>query len=125
VTTRTVVPAGLWVLRVASVLFLVAVLAQALFAGLFVTGDVGFLDMHSLNASVIAFSAAACFVASLIMRAPRRIVHVGLIASLMTVAQIAAGFLRIIPLHIPLGVAMFGLGLRLVQLAFSVNGERK
>lgn len=112
-------------MRVASVLFVVAVLAQALFAGLFVTGDVGFLDMHSLNAGVIAFAAAACFVASLIMRAPRRIVHVGLVASLMTVAQIAVGYSRIIPLHIPLGVAMFALGIRLAQLAFSYKGERK
>jgi hypothetical protein len=122
VTTRTVVPLGLWALRVAGVVYLVGVLAQALFAGLFVTGDVGFLDMHSLNASVIAFAAVAWFITSLIVRAPRQIVTAGIAASVMVVAQIAAGYLRILPLHIPLGVVMFGIGHRLVQLAFSHRG---
>ena len=124
-TTKTVVPAGLWVFRLASVVFLVAVLAQAVFAGLFVTGDIGFLDMHSVNANVVAFSVAAWVVASLVLRAPRRIVVGGVLAAVVTVAQVAVGYARMLPLHIPVGVAMFAVALRLAQLAFSYQGERK
>jgi hypothetical protein len=119
------VPLGLWALRVTGVVYVVGVLAQALFAGLFVTGDVGFLDMHSVNRSVIAFSAVAWIVTSLIVRAPRQIVIAGVVAAVLAVAQIAAGYLRILPLHIPLGVAMFAIGHRLVQLAFSYRAEEK
>jgi hypothetical protein len=116
---------GLWALRVTGVVYVVGVLAQALFAGLFVTGDVGFLDMHSVNASVIAFSAVAWIVTSLIVRAPRQMVIAGIAALVMAVAQIAAGYLRVLPLHIPLGVVMFVVGHRLVRLAFSDRAEEK
>jgi hypothetical protein len=107
---------------VAGVVFLVSVLAQALFAGLFVTGDVGFLDMHSVNASVVVFSAAVWVIVSLIVRAPREMVIAGIAAVVVSVAQVAVGFARILPLHIPLGVLMFGAAVRLVQLAFSYRG---
>lgn len=112
-------------MRLAGVVFLVAVLAQALFAGLFVTGDIGFLDMHSVNAMVVAFAAVLWIIASLVLRAPRRFVVAGVITAVVTVAQLGIGFARIIPLHIPVGVAMFAMGVRLVQLGFSYQGERE
>ncbi|MET0235490.1 MAG: hypothetical protein ABW224_12670 [Kibdelosporangium sp.] len=125
VTTRTVVPVGLWALRVAGIMFLAAVLAQAVFAGLFVTGEVEFLDMHAVNANVIVFAVVLWIVASLVVRAPRRVVVGGVVALAVSVAQVGVGFARILPLHIPIGVAMFAMGVRLVQLAFSYHGERE
>jgi hypothetical protein len=106
-------------------MFLVAVLAQAVFAGLFVTGDVGFLDMHAFNANIAAVSVALWFIAALVLRAPRRIVITGVIAAVVTVAQVGIGFARIIPLHIPVGVVLFAAALRLVQLAFTYQGGRE
>jgi hypothetical protein len=114
-----------WVLRVAGVLFLLAVLGQAALAGLFVTGDTGFLDMHEINGVVVGVSAIVWIIASLVLRMPVRTVLVGVAAFLATGAQIALGQSRGLVLHIPLGVALFGAGIALAALSFSYRTEPK
>ncbi|CAM3833238.1 hypothetical protein KIPE111705_27240 [Kibdelosporangium persicum] len=114
-----------WLLRTAGVLFLVAVLGQAVLAGLFVTGDTGFLDVHEINSTVVGLAAIAWIIASIVLKAPLRMVLVGVAALLATGAQIGLGHARGLGLHIPLGVALFGAGITLTTLAFSYRTEPK
>jgi hypothetical protein len=119
---------ALWALRLAGVMFALAVLGQAVFAGLFVTGDLGMLTMHQVNAAVVAVSALLWILAAILLvvadRAPARLIVMGVVALVLTVAQTAFGGSRILWLHIPLGVGMFALAVRLVALAFAYGKDR-
>lgn len=127
-TTNRVTPIATWALRVAAVLFAVSVLAQSVFAGLFVTGDVGMLDMHGVNAAAVAVAAVIWIVTAILLavknRDARRLIIMGVAALVITVAQMALGGSRILWLHIPLGVGMFAMGLRMVAAAFAYGRER-
>ncbi|WP_237774694.1 hypothetical protein [Actinosynnema sp. ALI-1.44] len=113
----------IWVLRGAGVLFLLTVLGQALLAGLFVTGDIGFLAMHEVNGSIVGLAAMVWVAAALVLRAPRRMVLVGLGAFLATGAQIGLGHARGLQLHIPLGVLLFGAAVALTTMSFAYRAE--
>jgi hypothetical protein len=126
-TINRVVPVAVWLLRVAGVLFALSVLAQAVLAGLFVTGDVGMLTMHGTNAVVVAVAALLYIVAAIILvrkdRGARRLVILGVVAFVLTFVQIAVGGAQILWLHIPLGVAIFATAVRLVGLSFAYGKE--
>ncbi|TCO52809.1 hypothetical protein [Actinocrispum wychmicini] len=127
-TIKRVAPIALWALRVAGVLFAVAVMGQAVFAGLFVTGDVGMLDMHGLNAAVVVVATLVWIVVAIILavkyKNARELILIGVGALVITVVQMAVGGARILWLHIPLGVGMFALAVRMLGLAFSYGRER-
>nr|WP_052478259.1 hypothetical protein [Kibdelosporangium sp. MJ126-NF4]CEL17218.1 hypothetical protein [Kibdelosporangium sp. MJ126-NF4]CTQ91552.1 hypothetical protein [Kibdelosporangium sp. MJ126-NF4] len=112
----------IWVLRVSGVLFLVTVLGQALLAGLFVSGDIGFLNMHELNGTIVGVASIVWLVAALALRAPRLIL-VGAVALTATGAQIGLGHSRGLELHIPLGVLLFGAAIVVTMLSFSYRAE--
>ncbi|RSM77704.1 hypothetical protein DMH04_34925 [Kibdelosporangium aridum] len=114
-----------WVLRTTAVLFLLAVLGQAVLAGQFVTGDTGFLEMHEINSTVVAVASIVWVVASLVLRAPLRMTLAGVAAFLATGAQIGLGHGRDLGLHIPLGVALLGAGIALISLSFAYRLELK
>jgi hypothetical protein len=118
---------AIWALRVAGVLFALAVMGQAVSAGLFVTGDIAMLVMHGVNATVIVVATLVWIVAALLLvrrgRAARQLIVMGLIALVITVAQMAVGGARILWLHIPIGVGMFAMALRMVTAAFAFGKE--
>ena len=126
--TRVVGPVALWALRLAGVMFPLAVFGQAIFAGLFVTGDLGMLNMHQVNSAVVLFTAVLWVLASIVLvvadKAPGRLIVFGVVAIVITVAQMAFGGSRVLWLHIPLGVGMFTMGLRLLAAAFGYGKER-
>jgi hypothetical protein len=128
VTTKRIVPAALWGLRLAGVLFPLAVLAQAVFAGLFVTGDIALLDMHQVNAFVVLAAAVLWIIAAVVLSraadASRGLIVLGVAALVVTLAQIAVGSSRILWLHIPLGVGMFAMAVRFAAAAFTYGKER-
>jgi heme A synthase len=109
------------------VLFAIAVLGQAVLAGLFVTGDVGMLTMHGINAIVVAVAALLYIVAGVLLarkdHAARRLVIIGVIALLTTVVQIALGDAQVLYLHIPLGVGIFATAVRMVSSGFAYGKE--
>ncbi len=119
---------ALWALRLAGVVFALAVFAQAVLAGLFVTGDLGMLTMHQVTAAVVLFSAVLWVLASVVLvvadKASGRLILFGVIAIVVTIAQMALGGSRVLWLHIPLGVGMFTMGLRLLATAFGYGKER-
>jgi hypothetical protein len=109
-------------MRLAGVLFAVAVMGQAVFAGLFVTGDLTMLDMHQVNAIVVAGSALLWIVAAIPLG--RRLIMMGVVALVLTVVQMAVGGAHILWLHIPLGVGMFAMAVWFATTAFTYGKEK-
>ncbi|WP_241563852.1 hypothetical protein [Nonomuraea polychroma] len=102
-----------WSLRVTATVHLAGVLAQAELAGLFVTGDVDLLTWHRNNAGFTHSALYLQLVAAILLWRPGRgplwpaLVSLGLVAA--ETVQVAAGQDRVLALHFPLGMAIFGL----------------
>jgi hypothetical protein len=99
------------------------VFLQAVFAGLFLSGRGVFLTWHENNANLIFLVALAEFVLALVVmrRGPRwPALATGLIV-LVLVAQISSGYARALPLHVPLGVAIFGVAVGLRPNFFAIR----
>lgn len=99
-----------WPVRVLATVQLVAVLAQPMLAGLYLSGDFDALGLHSANAVLIEFLALLLLVAALGYwlggqgrgRVPAA-AAVGLVA---VVLQAGFGYSRELALHVPLGVTV-------------------
>lgn len=105
-----------------------AVLSQAWLAGGFLTGLSGALEAHrNMAFGVIQWIGLVALIVAILLWRPGRgpawpIAATG-VALAAIGAQIAVGFANVLQVHIPLGVAIFGLNLWLATaLAF---GERK
>ncbi|GAB3904419.1 hypothetical protein GCM10029964_098120 [Kibdelosporangium lantanae] len=118
---------AVWLLRVAGVVFAVAVLGQAVLAGMFVTGDVGMLTIHGFNAIVVVAAALLYAIAGIMLvrkdRTARRLITMGLGAFVVAFVQIAVGGSRVLVVHIPLGVAMFAMAAQMMRLALTYGRE--
>ncbi|WP_369392359.1 hypothetical protein AB5J72_35835 [Streptomyces sp. CG1] len=114
-------------LRTLSVLALFDTLLQAALAGLFITGDVGLLDWHAANASVLALLVALEAIAAFLVWRPGRgpigpfLLAAGLL--LLVGVQQALGHSRMLGGHVPLGMAIFGIGAALTYWSFSYTHE--
>ncbi|MGW0883092.1 hypothetical protein [Streptomyces sp. NPDC002671] len=104
----------LTLLRTTSLLFLFDTLLQAALAGLFITGDVRFLDLHAANAQVLATLVLVEAVAALLvwrsMTGPAWpfALAVGLVV--LVGAQMGLGAARMLGGHVPLALGVFGAG---------------
>ena len=101
-------------LRVMLCLLTVDVLAQAVLAGRFLSGDFASLTAHEFNGSKIAGSLAFALivVATVAWRAgggPGWLVLVTIVLTAAVSGQIVLGFSHVLGLHIPLGVTIIGL----------------
>jgi hypothetical protein len=133
-TEATIKPAptvpgwAVWSLRVLVLLVAVLVLLQAVLAGLFVTGDVGLLEAHSANAGLVTALAFLQVVAAILLWRPGRgaawPIWVTLASFVLVEAQAGFGYARLVALHIPMGVALFGLSVGLVVAVFSPSIRR-
>ncbi len=103
---------AVWTLRTTAMLVALSVLAQALLAGLFVTGDVGMLELHGINAGVVLALVFLQLVAAILLWRPGRGAVWPIWGSgavfVLAEAQAAFGYARTIEAHIPLGMALFG-----------------
>ncbi|MQA16233.1 MAG: hypothetical protein GEV09_19420 [Pseudonocardiaceae bacterium] len=113
-STAPATPTGprvtLWVLRTVSVLLLLAVLAQPVLAGLYLSGEWDALGLHSGNAVLVESLSFFLLLAALAYwLAGRGRGRVALAATLLFIAavmQSGFGYARQLGLHIPLGVAV-------------------
>lgn len=100
----------LWLLRTLAVLFLLAVLAQPVLAGLYLSGDWDALGVHRANATIVHFLSLFLMLSGLAYwLAGRGRGRVALATAVLFVAvglQIGFGYARELGLHIPLGVAV-------------------
>jgi hypothetical protein len=87
----------------------VLALAQAVFAGSFLGGQYNALMLHSYGAKASTLiSLVQVIVLWFVSRtgAPRRLVVVGVLVTVLLVAEFASGELRLTTLHVPLGVLL-------------------
>lgn len=108
---RQVSGAAVWFLRISILLVTASVLIQPVLAGLFVTGEVGLLTMHAANASLIALLVLVQLVAAILVRTgggPGWPIWATVAFFVLVLAQTAIGYARVVALHIPVGVLMFG-----------------
>ncbi|MGR6922219.1 hypothetical protein ACU635_48895 [[Actinomadura] parvosata] len=102
-----------WSLRVTATAHLAGVLAQAVLAGLFVTGDVDLLAWHRDNGGFTHALLYLQLLAAVLLWRPGRgagwpaLASVGLVV--VETVQVALGQWRVLGGHFPLGMAIFGL----------------
>ena len=106
-----------WPFRLGASLAAVLLCDQAVFAGQFLSGTFGSLHTHRENATVAGVSVLVTAVFAALLRWPGRgpiwplFACLGLFAAIA--AQIAAGFARVLALHVPLGVLIIMVGVHL------------
>lgn len=105
-TSRIVVRA----VRVLAAVQAALILTQGALAGSHLTGGAGALDAHRLLGTVVlgSLGLAIVIVAAFAFRRARWLLVVSGIALLGLWAQIDLGFLDVLGLHLPLGIALFG-----------------
>jgi len=112
-----------WTLRLIVTLHAVLIFLQPVLAGLFVTGNVGMLGLHSANAIFITMIAFFQIIASILFWRPGRGAAWPIWASVLMflVGQIQGGFgyARLLALHFPLGVLLFGFAVAMLVWAWS------
>ena len=100
-------------LRVVVVAHAALVLAQAAFAGRYLSGDAAGLRLHERNAELIVTLALVQLILAALVWRPGRGPAWPALASLALwlaeVAQMSLGYGRVLGVHVPLGVAIFGL----------------
>lgn len=100
---------SLWTLRVLLTGHLVAVLAQPVLAGRFLTGDVDAMEVHGLLGSLLALVAMSLIAGALgyvVGRGRLWVLPVTVLVFLAEGFQIGLGYSRNLEVHIPLGVAI-------------------
>ncbi|MEV6590660.1 hypothetical protein [Streptomyces acidicola] len=120
------------VLRATAILGLLVTLLQGLLAGLFVTGDVGLLTVHSVVGSAISVLALVQFAIALVERRARRrrdepnswrlTVLSGLFLVLVF-AQIGLGMSRAVAPHMFLGVTAAALAMLVLFVVLTESGS--
>ncbi|HEY3503311.1 MAG TPA: hypothetical protein VGN37_11085 [Actinocatenispora sp.] len=108
-------PGFVLAVRIVAIATAIVVLLQAVSAGLFVTGQVSFLDMHGYGAMAAGLLVIATLVTAILRWRPgggtSQPVLMAVVELVLVVAQAGLGFSRVLALHIPLGVALFGVTL--------------
>jgi hypothetical protein len=119
---------SLWSLRLVITVHLVAVLAQPVLAGLYLTGDVDAIGVHSLVGSLLALVAMIVIAATLAYviggRGRLWVLPVGLVLFLADGMQIGFGYANELALHIPLGVAIVTASVLLAAWVWSPSAAR-
>jgi hypothetical protein len=99
----------LWLLRLTATVQLVLVLAQPVLAGLFLTGDVDAIEVHAAVATALAFVALVLIgvaVAYTVVRGRLWVLPASVALLVAVGLQMAAGYVRALQFHIPLGVVI-------------------
>ncbi len=105
-----------------------AVLAQPVLAGLFLTGDIDAIGVHGVVGSLLALvgMVAIAVVLAYVLGGRGRlwVLPVAVLLFLADAFQIAAGYERQLELHIPLGVAIVVISVLLAAWAWSPSAAR-
>jgi hypothetical protein len=119
----------LWLLRLAFAAQAALAIAQPVLAGQYLAGDFDALTGHAINAGLMYLGSIAAFVAALLYWLVGRgagwptLVVAGLFVAIN--AQTAFGALRILTLHIPLGVAIVATAVALAVWSFRPSARQQ
>jgi hypothetical protein len=126
-TERSAPPNGIpgWIsgtFRVLATLLTVLIFVQPVLAGLFITGNVAMLSMHSANATLIDLVSLVLVVAGVLVWRPGhgspRLMILSIVAFVLILAQTGFGYARSLAFHIPLGVLLFTFAVLLLHRAY-------
>ena len=102
--------ASLQVLRVVAVLHSLAFLAQPVFAGEYLMGDVDSLTLHRINAGIVTALDLAQLICAIVYfwggRGRAWPIWASLAIALLVEVQVGMGFERVLVVHLPLGVSL-------------------
>src|SRR5262245_54230724 len=102
--------ASLQVLRVVAVLHSLAFLAQPVFAGGYLMGDVDSLTQHRINAGIVTALDLAQLICAIVYfwggRGRAWPIWASLAIALLVEVQVGMGFGRVLVVHLPLGVSL-------------------
>jgi hypothetical protein len=118
----------LWLLRIALAVHALAAIAQPVIAGRYLSGDFDALTVHAANAALMMLTTMGAFGAAVLYwAAGRGAGWPALILAAMFVgiiAQTALGALRVLAIHIPLGVVIVALAVALAVWSFRPSALR-
>ena len=100
---------SLLLLRILVTAYLVAVLAQPVLAGLFLTGDVDAITVHGAIGSALAAFGMVLIVATVayvVRRGRLWVLPAAVVLFFATGLQVGMGYARTLQIHVPLGVAI-------------------
>ena len=125
-TRRPRIP--LWTLRFLLTGPLLAVLAQPVLAGRFLTGDVDAMEVHGLVGSLLALVAMSLIAGALLYvvggRGQLWVLPVTVLLFLAEGFQIGMGFSKQLHLHVPLGVAIVVIAVLLAAWVWTPSAAR-
>lgn len=117
----------LWLLRLAWGVHAAMAVAQPVSAGLYLSGDLDAISLHSTIGGTLIFVGFLGMVAATLHwwpgRGPVWPAAATLVLLVAEVTQVSVGFSRTLGLHIPLGVAV--VGVTVVLFAWSVFGRHQ
>lgn len=103
----------IWSVRGTVTAHMLSVLAQAMLAGMFITGDVDLLRMHAINGNVASVLSFFQLIAVILLWRPGRgrswPIWPSLALFLLEGLEHATGLSRALHLHIPLAMVIFGI----------------
>jgi hypothetical protein len=118
----------LWLLRALLTVQAVAAVAQPVIAGRYLSGDFDALAIHAAVAGLMMLATIAAFVAAVLYWFASRGAGwpaLTLVALLVAViAQMALGAIRVLAIHIPLGVAIVAIAVALAVWSFRPAAQR-
>ena len=119
---------SLWTLRFLLTGHLVAVLAQPVLAGRYLTGDVDAITVHGLVGSLLSLVAMALMAGALAYvlfgRGRLWVLPATVLLFLAEGLQIGAGYSRELAVHVPLGVAIVVVAVLLAAWAWTPSAAR-
>ena len=119
---------SLWLLRTALTVHLLAVLAQPVLAGLFLTGDIDAIAVHGTIGSTLAAVDLVVIGATLVYvfggRGRLWVLPVIVALFLAVGLQIGFGYSRTLEIHVPLGVAIVTTSVLLAIWVWSPSAGR-
>jgi hypothetical protein len=119
---------SLWLLRFALTAHLLAVLAQPVLAGMFLTGDVDAIALHGAIGTALGFVTLVTAVLSLgyVIGGHGRLWILPALVALFLVegVQIGVGYAGVLQWHVPLGVVVVGLAVLLAAWAWTPSAAR-
>jgi hypothetical protein len=119
---------SLWTLRFLLTGHLLAVLAQPVLAGRFLTGDVDAIEVHGLIGSLLTLVAMALIAGALAYvvggRGQLWVLPVTVLLFLAEGFQIGMGYSRQLHLHVPLGVAIVATAVLLAAWVWTPSAAR-
>lgn len=116
-------------LRIVTTLFAATLLWQPISAGTFIAGTPGMMTWHAVGAALAMFLTLPMMLAGLLLLVGGGTwwpLAVSALLLVLVIAQMAVGSTRVLVVHLPLGTALFGVGMAFAWWSWTKRaGQRR